>query len=124
MATLRTAAPAEVKSAVRFPLGMASCHTTMVDGYVVVGHVPPADIKRLLKGHPDLKGLTADTGTAQEIRMGVDGMTCGSFVAWVEQTIARRPRSRPPRPTRRQRPLRVSHLGCYNQTGPLQPGAW
>jgi hypothetical protein len=124
MATLRTAANAEVKLSVRFPLRMAFCHTAMVDGYVVVGHVPPTDIKRLPKGHPEVKGLTVDTGTAQEIRMGVDGMTCGSFVAWVEQTIARRPGSRPPRPARRRRPLRVSHPGCYNQTEPLQPGAW
>ena len=27
---------------------LASCHTAMVDGYVVEGHVPAEDIKRLL----------------------------------------------------------------------------
>lgn len=27
---------------------LASCHTAMVDGYVIEGHVPAADIKRLL----------------------------------------------------------------------------
>ncbi len=27
---------------------MASCHTARIDGYVIEGHVPPADIHRLL----------------------------------------------------------------------------
>ena len=35
----------------------ASCHTTLVDGYVVEGHVPAEDIKRLLKERPAVKGL-------------------------------------------------------------------
>ena len=38
---------------------LSSCHTAMIDGYVVEGHVPAADIKRLLKERPDIKGLTA-----------------------------------------------------------------
>lgn len=36
----------------------ASCHTAQVEGYVVEGHVPADDIKRLLKERPDIKGLT------------------------------------------------------------------
>lgn len=36
----------------------ASCHTAQVGGYVVEGHVPADDIKRLLKERPDIKGLT------------------------------------------------------------------
>ena len=35
----------------------ASCHTAQVDGYVVEGHVPADDIRRLLKERPDIKGL-------------------------------------------------------------------
>ncbi len=35
----------------------ASCHTALVDGYVVEGHVPAGDIKRLLKERPAVKGL-------------------------------------------------------------------
>ena len=39
--------------------GLASCHTALVDGYVIEGHVPAADIKRLLLEKPDIVGLTA-----------------------------------------------------------------
>ena len=35
----------------------ASCHTALVDGYVVEGHVPAGDIKRLLNERPAVKGL-------------------------------------------------------------------
>ncbi len=39
---------------------LASCHTAIVDGYVIEGHVPAADVERLLKEHPaDIAGLTA-----------------------------------------------------------------
>ncbi len=36
----------------------ASCHTARVGGYVVEGHVPADDIKRMLQERPDIKGLT------------------------------------------------------------------
>ncbi len=38
---------------------LASCHTALVDGYVIEGHVPAADIRRLLAARPDgARGLT------------------------------------------------------------------
>jgi hypothetical protein len=36
-----------------------SCHTTLVGGYVIEGHVPATDIKRLLKERPAIVGLAA-----------------------------------------------------------------
>ncbi|WP_368563958.1 DUF411 domain-containing protein [Pseudoxanthomonas sp. UTMC 1351] len=36
---------------------MMSCHTAEVGGYFVEGHVPAADVKRLLAEKPDVKGL-------------------------------------------------------------------
>ena len=36
---------------------LASCHTAIVNGYVVEGHVPAADVKRLLAEGPDARGL-------------------------------------------------------------------
>lgn len=40
------------------PLQLSSCHTAVVDGYVFEGHVPVADMKRLLATHPaGIKGL-------------------------------------------------------------------
>ncbi len=38
---------------------LKSCHTALVDGYVIEGHVPVADIDRLLAERPDIVGLTA-----------------------------------------------------------------
>lgn len=39
------------------PQEMASCHTGRVDGYVIEGHVPVADIRRMLAERPDAVGL-------------------------------------------------------------------
>jgi hypothetical protein len=39
------------------PLTFGSCHTALVQGYVLEGHVPAADIQRLLKERPKALGL-------------------------------------------------------------------
>ena len=36
---------------------LASCHTSLVEGYVIEGHVPARDIKRLLEEKPAIAGL-------------------------------------------------------------------
>ena len=38
---------------------LMSCHTAIVDGYVVEGHVPVDDIQRLIDEKPDIIGITA-----------------------------------------------------------------
>ena len=38
---------------------LKSCHTAIIGGYVVEGHVPAADVKRLLAERPDITGLSA-----------------------------------------------------------------
>ena len=38
---------------------LQSCHTALVDGYAIEGHVPADDIKRLLTERPKVRGLTA-----------------------------------------------------------------
>jgi len=38
---------------------LASCHTAIIDGYVVEGHVPASDVKRLLRERPKVKGIAA-----------------------------------------------------------------
>lgn len=50
----------------KVPAAVASCHTATVAGYVVEGHVPAADIHRLLKEKPKVAGI------------GVPGMPIGS----------------------------------------------
>ncbi len=39
------------------PEAMASCHTARIGGYMLEGHVPVADIRRLLEDRPDAIGL-------------------------------------------------------------------
>lgn len=39
------------------PQEMSSCHTARVLGYMIEGHVPAADIRRLLDERPDAVGL-------------------------------------------------------------------
>ncbi len=48
----------EAKIAAGIPPAMASCHTGQIAGYAIEGHVPPADIRRLLKERPDAIGLS------------------------------------------------------------------
>ncbi len=38
---------------------LASCHTAVVNGYVVEGHVPADDIKRMLAEKPAIAGIAA-----------------------------------------------------------------
>lgn len=40
------------------PKQLGSCHTALVGGYAVEGHVPAADIRRLLKERPVAHGLS------------------------------------------------------------------
>ena len=39
------------------PLQIQSCHTAIVDGYIIEGHVPVTEINRLLVERPDIVGL-------------------------------------------------------------------
>ena len=45
------------KQELGLPYQLASCHTAVIDGYVIEGHVPADDIKRLLSERPDISGL-------------------------------------------------------------------
>lgn len=60
-------------NAARAKLGMpqkfASCHTALVQGYVIEGHVPASDIQRLLKEKPPALGLAVP-----EMPIGSPGM--------------------------------------------------
>ncbi len=57
----------QIKSQNHVPRQVRSCHTALVGGYVIEGHVPAADIQRLLKERP-----------AGVIGLAVPGMPIGS----------------------------------------------
>jgi hypothetical protein len=47
----------EIKRGLGVPEKLESCHTGVVNGYVIEGHVPAADIHRLLKEKAKVAGL-------------------------------------------------------------------
>ena len=47
----------EIKKSRGVPEQVQSCHTAIVNGYVVEGHVPAADVHRLLKDKPAVAGI-------------------------------------------------------------------
>lgn len=49
---------AVLKARYGVPGDLTSCHTAVVDGYVVEGHVPAEEIKRMLTEEADVAGLT------------------------------------------------------------------
>lgn len=48
-----------IKREAGVPPDLASCHTARVGGYVVEGHVPAGDIRRLLAERPPVIGISA-----------------------------------------------------------------
>lgn len=46
-----------IKRDLGVPLDLASCHTAVVNGYLVEGHIPAADVRRLLAEQPDVSGI-------------------------------------------------------------------
>ena len=64
-----TPAMAEVKRTLGVPDALTSCHTAVVNGYLIEGHVPASDIARLLKQKPKIAGLAVPG-----MPMGAPGM--------------------------------------------------
>jgi hypothetical protein len=52
---------------------LASCHTAIVEGYAVEGHVPAADIQAMLKAKPKIVGLSVPA-----MPVGTPGMEMGT----------------------------------------------
>ena len=52
-----TSGMTEIKRTLGVPDDLTSCHTGVVNGYVIEGHVPAAEIARLLKKKPKVLGL-------------------------------------------------------------------
>jgi hypothetical protein len=53
-----TAALDRIKRAAGISEKLDACHTAKIGGYVIEGHVPASDIKRLVAEHPDAIGIT------------------------------------------------------------------
>ena len=69
----------EVRAGV--PAAAASCHTALVDGYVVEGHVPVEAIARLGAATPDIVGVALPGMPADSPGMG------GTPAEWTQQPV-------------------------------------
>jgi len=47
----------KVKDDYQIPGQLRGCHTAIVDGYIIEGHVPVADLEQLLVDRPTISGL-------------------------------------------------------------------
>ena len=61
----------------KVPQAVRSCHTAVVGGYVVEGHVPAAVVQRVLRDHPDVVGIGVP-----EMPAGSPGMESPNPVAY------------------------------------------
>ena len=65
---------ADVKSRYQVPPQLQSCHTAIVDGYIIEGHVPVSEIERLVTERPDIAGLAVPGMPVGSPGMKVEGV--------------------------------------------------
>ncbi|HEX7074442.1 MAG TPA: DUF411 domain-containing protein [Hyphomicrobiaceae bacterium] len=76
---------ARVKADAGLSPDLQSCHTAKIGGYVIEGHVPAEDIRRLLAEKPDVIGLTVPG-----MPLGSPGMEAGNEKEPFEVLLVRR----------------------------------
>ncbi|MBI5389648.1 DUF411 domain-containing protein [Candidatus Woesearchaeota archaeon] len=69
-----------IKEKYNIPARMLSCHTTVVDGYFVEGHVPEEAIQKLLTEKPDIAGIALPGMPSGS--PGMPGAKKGPFVVY------------------------------------------
>lgn len=72
---------AAFRAGLGIPDDAASCHTGIVDGYAIEGHVPAAAVRRLLDDRPDAIGLALPGMPPDSPGMGGDPST------WARQAV-------------------------------------
>ena len=72
---------ASLREQLGIPQSAASCHTAIVEGYAIEGHVPVEAIARLLEERPNATGLALAGMPADSPGMGGDETT------WANQPV-------------------------------------
>lgn len=95
---------APIAAAAGVPANLRSCHTTRIEGYVIEGHVPAEDIRRLLAERPDAVGLSVPGMPAGSPGMEVAGradryqtvliMRDGRHLVWANHGPSASPKAR------------------------------
>lgn len=68
-----------LKEKYQVPESLQSCHTAIVDGYILEGHVPVAEINRLLTEKPDVIGIAVAGMPVGSPGMEIEGFGTESF---------------------------------------------
>lgn len=68
-----------LKARYHVPPELQACHTAIVDGYVIEGHVPVEDVERLLAERPDIVGLAVPGMPVGSPGMEVPGRPADPF---------------------------------------------
>jgi hypothetical protein len=81
----------DIKAKHQIPQAARSCHTALVGGYVVEGHVPAADVQRLLKERPAVAGIAVPGMPIGSPGMEVPGTKAQSYdvIAFTNQGTTR-----------------------------------
>ncbi|MBZ7925311.1 DUF411 domain-containing protein [Ensifer adhaerens] len=61
-----------IKTRFAVPADMEGCHTAVIDGYVIEGHVPLEAVKKLLAERPDVAGIAVPGMPSGSLGMGND----------------------------------------------------
>jgi len=61
-----------IRQKYNLPLDLTSCHTSEIAGYLVEGHIPVVDVKRLIAQKPDIAGISVPG-----MPIGTPGMEIG-----------------------------------------------
>ena len=64
----------QISAQMGVPDDLRGCHSATIDGYVIEGHVPAEDIRRLLSERPDARGIAVPG-----MPMGSPGMEQGGM---------------------------------------------
>ena len=73
---------APLKAQLSVPTDLQSCHTAVVDGYAIEGHVPAEDVHRLLRERPAAAGIAV-----AGMPLGSPGMEVGGQTEPYEVTL-------------------------------------
>jgi hypothetical protein len=69
----------QIKKEYQVPEDFQACHTAIVNGYVIEGHVPVEEIERLLKEKPDVIGIAVAGMPAGSPGMEIEGFEDEAF---------------------------------------------
>jgi hypothetical protein len=81
---------ADLKKSLGVPDDLTSCHTGVIDGYAIEGHVPAADVKRFVAARPKAKGLAVPGMPINSPGMEIPGEPNERYTVWQFEASGKR----------------------------------